>query len=129
MLFENSNSNCSFNHLYFEKIDCSIRLKTDYLIRLFNFCCRENSSQSFALRKQIMLIFRFFFSHFTLISLFENVCKSTFRLLFHFRFKFFQSFFERKRDTKIFYVFDRVNDNIRVKINFHCCVFLHSFEI
>ena len=113
----------------FERIDCLIHLKADYLIRLFNLRCCENSFQFFAFRMQTMSISQFLFSHSTLTSLFENVWESLFRLLIQFRFKFFQSFSRRKRRTEIFHVLNHVNDNVHVKTNLHRFVFWHSFEI
>ena len=115
--------------IYILRIDCLIRLRTDYLTRLFSFRCCENSFQLFVFRMQTISISQSLFSHSTLISLFECVWKSSFRLLIQFQFEFLQSFFRRKRCTEIFHVLDHVNDNVHVKVSFHCFVFWHLFEI
>ena len=115
--------------IYILRVDCLIRLKVDYLTRLFSLCCCENSFQSSVFRVQTMSISQSLFSHSALASLFECVWKSSFRLLIQFQFEFLQSFSRRKRCTEIFHVLDHVNDNVHVRTSLHCFVFWHPFEV
>ena len=118
---------CSFNFRYCENRWFDMHVSFSILRKLMIWLTRS----FFDIKKidEMMMIFQFFFVRSSSISWLKNVWKSSFHFVIQFRFKFFQSFFERKKRTKNFYVFDRVNDNVRVRINLYYFVFEHSFEI